>query len=192
MWSFKQTQNPLKGIFYYFKLIIIFTNQNLKHNTFSTMKYKQFTKEQLEELHEEFAIFLASQQIERSEWENIKINKPEVAQEELNIFSDLVWDKVLDNTNYIEHFSKNTLNIFKCDDKEMQRIVVKVNRKGFDLSKKDDFNWFLDHSNDKVVEYLKGQKIYDKERNLEIFDLIQKGGEISKGDLFEGLLKIIQ
>ena len=156
------------------------------------MKYKQFTKEQLEELHEEFAIFLASQQIERSEWEDIKKNKPNVAQEELNIFSDLVWDKVLDNTNYLEHFSNNTLNIFKCSENNMQRIVVKVNKEGFDLSRKDDFNWFLDHSNDKSIEYLKGQKKYDKERNLELFDLIQKGGEISKGDLFEGLLKIIQ
>jgi len=156
------------------------------------MKYKQFTKEQLEELHEEFAIFLASQQIEKNEWEEIKKNKPDVAEEELNIFSDLVWRKVLDNTNYIEHFSNNSLNLFKCSDYNMQRIVVKVNKEGIDLLKKEDFNWFLDHSDDRSIEYLKGQKKYDKERNLEIFDLIQKGGVISKGELFEGIIKIMQ
>ncbi|MEN8124501.1 MAG: DUF6495 family protein [Bacteroidota bacterium] len=156
------------------------------------MKYKQFTKEQLEGLHEEFAVFLASQQIEKKEWEDIKKNKPEVAEEELNIFSDLVWGKVLDNTNYIEHFSDTSLNLFKCGDYQMQRIVVKVNKEGVDLLKQEGFNWFLDHSNDETIEYLKGQKKYDKERNIEIFDLIQKGGIISKGELFEGILKIIQ
>lgn len=156
------------------------------------MKYKQFTKEQLEELHEEFAIFLASQQIERSEWEDIKNKKPEVAEEELNIFSDLVWEKVLENTNYIEYFSNNTLNLFKCNKNEIQRIVVKVNKEGIDLLKKQDFDWFLDHSNDDAIEYLKGHKKYDKKRNFEIFDLIQKGGVISKGELFEGIVKIME
>ncbi len=156
------------------------------------MKYKKFNKEQLEELHEEFAIFLASQQIDKNEWEEIKMNKPEVAEEELNIFSDLVWEKVLDNTNYIEHYSKDALNLFKCGDTDMERIVVNVKKEGIDLLKKEDFDWFLDHSNDESIEYLRGKKKYDKKRNIEIFDLIIKGGVISKGKLFEGVLKIMQ
>ncbi len=155
------------------------------------MKYRQFTKEQLEELHEEFAIFLASQQIEKKEWEEIKKNKPEVAEEELNIFSDLVWEKVLENTNYIEHFSKDTINLFKSDKDNLQRIVVNVKKEGIDLLTKEGFEWFIDNSKEDTIEYLKGQKEYNKDRNIEIFDLIQKGGVISKGELFEGVLKII-
>lgn len=156
------------------------------------MKYRQFTKEQLEELHEEFAVFLASQQIEKNEWEEIKKNKPEVAEEELNVFSDLVWEKVMDNTNYVEHFSSETINLFKCNNDNLQRIVVNVKTEGVDLLTKEGFDWFLDNSKNDSIEYLRGQKKYDRERNLEIFDLIQKGGVISKGELFEGVLRIIQ
>lgn len=155
------------------------------------MKYTQLTLEQFKELHEEFAIFLASQKIDFTTWEKIKVENPAVADEELNLFSDLVWEKVLQSTSYLEHFSKDSLNLFKCNAEDIQRIVVKINNESVDLMDKEGFNWFLDHSNDDTIEYFKGQKPYTKERNLEIFDLIQKGSVISKGDLFNAVFKII-
>lgn len=155
------------------------------------MKYTQLTLEQFKELHEEFAIFLASQKIDFTTWEKIKVENPAVADEELNLFSDLVWEKVLQSTSYLEHFSKDSLNLFKCNAEDIQRIVVKINNESVDLMDKEGFNWFLDHSNDDKIEYFKGQKPYTKERNLEIFDLIQKGSVISKGDLFNAVFKII-
>ena len=36
------------------------------------MKYRLLTKEQFESLHQEFAIFLASQSIDVKEWDEIK------------------------------------------------------------------------------------------------------------------------
>ncbi len=48
------------------------------------MKYKRLTKEQLEELHEEFINFLATQSITAEEWATLKKEKPEVAEEELD------------------------------------------------------------------------------------------------------------
>lgn len=155
------------------------------------MKYTQLTKEQFEELHEEFALFLAAQSIDVKEWDSIKKNKPELADKELNAFSDFVWEKVLDKANYLDHFSKNTLNLFKCNENELQRIVVKVKKEGINLLDEKDFNWFIDNSKDSNIEYLKGKKEFSKEKNLEIFDLIQQGGIVSDGALFEGIFKII-
>ena len=40
------------------------------------MKYARLTKEQLEELHPEFITFLATQSIDKKEWDEIKQNKP--------------------------------------------------------------------------------------------------------------------
>jgi hypothetical protein len=68
------------------------------------MKYRQLTKEQFEGLHEEFAHFLATQSIDAKEWTQIKKEKPTVAEDEMNVFSDVVWDDVLTKTAYIEHF----------------------------------------------------------------------------------------
>jgi hypothetical protein len=50
------------------------------------MKYSRLTKEQFEELHPEFTKFLASQQIDKKEWDKIKTEKPEVAEQELDVF----------------------------------------------------------------------------------------------------------
>lgn len=155
------------------------------------MKYQQLTKEQLEEFHEEFAVFLASQQITKEEWEDIKMNKPEVAEDELNLFSDVVWHKVLDNVFYLEHFSQKTLNLFKCLEDQIQRIVVEVDKFDFDFLDQNDFNWFLDQSKDPNISYFRGQKAYTNERNLELFDLIQKGSVISKGELFNAIEKLL-
>ena len=155
------------------------------------MKYAKLTKEQFEELNEEFAVFLAAQSIDEKEWTKIKIEKPELAEKQLEVFSDFVWDKVLNKTGYLEHFSKDALNLFKCNEKDMERIVVKVNKEGVNLLDTADFEWFLDNSKDPRIEYLKGKKGYTSEKNQEIFDVIQKGGVVSDGQLFEAIQKLI-
>ena len=155
------------------------------------MKYRQLTKEQFEELHEEFAVFLAAQQVDVKEWVAIKKDKPEVAEEEMNLFSDVVWDRVLSKANYLEHFSPDSLNIFRFDQENIHRIVVKIDKEGINLLEKEDFEWFVNNSSDARIEYFKGQKPYLKERNVEIFDLIEKGSVVSNGELYEAIFKLI-
>jgi len=58
------------------------------------MKYRRLSKEQFEELHLEFINFLATQSITAEEWKKIKAEQPKVAEEEMDIFSDLVWEGV--------------------------------------------------------------------------------------------------
>ena len=155
------------------------------------MKYAKLTKEQFEELNEEFAVFLAAQSIDGKEWTKIKEEKPELAEKQLEVFSDFVWEKVLNKTGYLEHFSKDAVNLFKCNEKNMERIVVKVNKEGINLLNTADFDWFLDNSQDPRIEYLKGKKQYDSDKNQEIFDVIQKGGVVSDGKLFEAIHKML-
>ena len=137
------------------------------------MKYTKLSKEQFEELNEEFAVFLAAQSIDVKEWTNIKKEQPELADKEMEVFSDFVWEKVLSKANYLEHFSTDSLNLFKCKADEIERIVVKVNKEGINLLESTDFEWLIDNSKDPRIEYLKGKKAYNQERNDDIFDLIQ-------------------
>jgi len=155
------------------------------------MKYRQLSKEQFEALHKEFAQFLASQQVDVKEWTAIKKEKPEMAEEELNLFSDLVWDDGLTKTKYLEHFSKQNINLFKCSEKEISRVVVQINKPNFDFFNETDYEWFIDNTNDDSIQFLKGTKKYSKERNLELFDLVEKGSVISDGKLFENLQLLI-
>jgi len=155
------------------------------------MKFKKLTSEQLNEMHEEFAIFLASQKIDADKWQEIKDTNPEMVEEEIKLFSDLVWEKVLGKISYLSNFAGNSLNLFRFDNEQIQRIVIKCEKEDFDFSKKEDYQWFIDNSKDTSLTYLKGQKIYSKEKNLEIFELIEKGCTMDKGELYELVYKMI-
>ncbi len=148
------------------------------------MKYRQLTKEQFQGLHEEFARFLASQNIDKKEWDELKKEKPIVAEDEMNVFSDVVWDDVLTKTKYLEHFSPSLVNLFKCEENEMYRIVIKIDKE-INVLEQEGFEWLLKNPNDEAIEFLRGSKAYQEERNTEIFDLIEKGSTISKGELYE-------
>ena len=155
------------------------------------MKYTKLSKEQFEELNEEFSVFLAAQSIDVKEWTTIKKEQPELADKEMEVFSDFVWEKVLSKANYLEHFSSDSLNLFKCTADAIERIVVKVNKEGINLLESKDFEWLLDNSKDPRIEYLKGKKAYNQERNEDLFDLIQKGSVVSDGKLYEAIFKML-
>ncbi|TXD50471.1 MULTISPECIES: DUF6495 family protein [unclassified Polaribacter] len=154
------------------------------------MKYRQLTREQFEGLHQEFALFLASQKIDVTEWNQIKKEQPKVAEEELNLFSDVVWDDVMEKTKYVEHFSETTVNLFKCDAKEIHRIAIKINW-DINLLEQNGFEWLMKNPMDNSVDVFKGSKPYNAERNTEIFDLIEKGGAISKGEIFDYFSQLV-
>ncbi len=156
------------------------------------MKYRQLTKEQFLELHKEFSKFLATQQIDINEWDILKKEKPLVVEEELNLFSDLVWEGVLTKTEYLEHISENDINLFKCNSKEMIRIYIKLKDTNKSFLNADDYNWFLKNPLDDSIDYFKASKKYAKDRNLEVFKLIEMGSQIAKGELFLMISQLIQ
>ncbi|MDI1316949.1 DUF6495 family protein [Flavobacterium sp.] len=156
------------------------------------MKYKRLTKEQFEELHTEFASFLATQAIDKAEWDKIKIEKPEVAEQELDVFSDLIWEGVLTNATYLEHFSKNHIFLFHCQEKLIQSIVLKALDSEVDFMQKDGLQWLSDNLFTDTVEIHLGKKEYQEDRNKAIFDLITEGAILSDGQLYLQINGIIQ
>ncbi len=156
------------------------------------MKYRLLSKEQFEALHEEFATFLASNGIDKAAWDRIKSNDLKQVDTFLEQFSDLVWEDVLNRTQYLEHYAEQTINLFHCEPNQINRIVVQVNNTAYDLRTEEGIEWFINNSNSRFIEYLKGTKNYVNERNLELFKLIEQGAELSDGELFKALGQIIQ
>lgn len=148
------------------------------------MKYIRLTKEQLEELHQEFINFLAAQSITGEEWEDIKKNKPEVAEEELDLFSDLVWEGVLGKAEYLEHFSPNHLFLFHLTEQSMNLIGIKVDNKAIDLNTREGYNWLQNNLMDDSVTLYTSTKAVSDDRNNDIFVLIRQGAAITKGELY--------
>lgn len=155
------------------------------------MKYARLTKEQFEELHEEFANFLASQQIDKNEWEILKKEKPEVAEQELDIFSDLIWEGAFQNANFIENFAKNHIFLFRFDEKNIDVIMIKSLNEEVDFMDKSGLEWLGQKMFTPEVEIRTGTKKFEKDRNYELFDLIKQGGILSQGELYAQIYDLL-
>jgi len=148
------------------------------------MKYSRLTKEQFEELHQEFINFLATQSITADEWATIKAEKPAVADQELDVFSDLIWEGVLKNVKFLEHISSNQIHLFHCLKNEMRLIALKVKNDNVDLTSTEGFAWLRNNLLSDDVEFFTAKKSYSEDEALDKFKLIQQGAVITKGDLF--------
>ncbi|WP_127020900.1 DUF6495 family protein [Flagellimonas beolgyonensis] len=156
------------------------------------MKYKRLSKEQLEELHPEFINFLATQSITAEEWKKIKKEQPEVAEEEIDVFSDLIWEGVLSKVEYLENVSEQHMHLFHLTDKEMKLLSVKVMNPEIDLRTKIGFDWFKRNFQSDFVEYLTASKAYGEDKNADKFELIKQGAVITKGELYQWFDQIIE
>ncbi|WP_281228838.1 DUF6495 family protein [Flavobacterium aquiphilum] len=156
------------------------------------MKYARLTKEQFEELTQEFTNFLATQAIDKAEWDKIKAEKPEVAEQELDVFSDLIWEGVLTKATYLEFFSKNHVFLFECFDTYIKSIVLKSLDPEVDFLSKEGLHWLSDNMFTDSLEMKVGKKEFTDERNVSIFQLIQQGSFLSDGQLYNQINSIIE
>ena len=156
------------------------------------MKYARLTKEQFEELHPEFVNFLATQSIDKAEWDKIKSEQPQIAEQELDVFSDLIWEGVLTRAEYLEHFSKNHVFLFQCGESQVHSIVLKSLSAEIDFLTREGLQWLSDNMFTDAVEIHLGKKEYEKERNTSIFELITQGAILSDGQLYLQINSIIK
>ena len=155
------------------------------------MKYTRLTKEQFEELHQEFINFLATQSITAEEWTEIKESKPEVAEQELDVFSDLVWEGVLTQAEFIENISAQHIYMFHFEETSISLIGLKLLRTDVDLTTSEGFGWLRENLLDDSVELFTANKDFSEDKLMDKFELIQQGGHITRGELFMYFDKLV-
>ena len=155
------------------------------------MKYRRLSKEQFEELHKEFINFLATQSITASEWKLLKEKKPELAEAELDVFSDLVWEGVLENVTFLENIAPKHMFLFCIKEKSIALIGLKVSKETMDLTTEGGFSWLRDNLMSSEVEIFDAEKQINGDKKLQIFELIENGAHITKGELFKYFEQLI-
>ena len=148
------------------------------------MKYSRLSKDQFIELHKEFIDFLSSNSITFEDWTILKQNNDGKAEGLLDLFSDIVWAKVLDKTQFLENISKNHIYLFSFGNSQMNFIAIYTENKHVDFTTNDGFSWLRDNLFDDSVKIYNSNKNYSQDKLSDIFDLIKKGGIITKGELF--------
>ncbi|HLN95301.1 MAG TPA: DUF6495 family protein [Flavobacterium sp.] len=156
------------------------------------MKYSRLTKEQFEELHPEFTNFLAAQSIDKDEWDQLKKEQPHIAEQELDVFSDLIWEGVLNRAEYLEHFGKNYVFFFHCGETHIHSIILKTVGIEVDFLTREGLQFLTDNLFSDQIEMKVGTKAYDNDdRNQAIFQLIQQGAFLSDGSRYRDLKEMI-
>jgi len=151
------------------------------------MKYSLLNKQQWEELHKEFARFLAVRGIDKVSWDEMKSRNATEVRELMEGFSDLVWEEVLNRTEFLSLFQPDSINLFRCEKDGMHRIVIRTDSKEVDFTTEEGLEWFMEHSRDNSLQYYKGHKAYSPGRNEELYQMILHGAQLSDGKLYKAV-----
>lgn len=148
------------------------------------MKYRRLTTQELKPLAEDFAIFLASNSIDKKEWDEMKATNPKKAEEVLDIFSDMVLEKALRSGKYLERISETEIHCYYFQPNQAHMISLR-NTVGASKS-------FIHHSlsayKTDELEMMQGIKRFTKSREDEMFEIMQTGANLSDGSLYQKLL----
>ncbi len=154
------------------------------------MKYKRLESAELKELEKEFIHFLSSAQITGADWEKMKATEKEKAEELIEVFSDLVYEKVMSKIDYLEYRDSKSLNIFHLTNDRIVLVGLRVKEnQSLDLMADNVFEQW-NQSSMNAVNLVKIEKGYLKERGVEVFELLQTGCFITDGRLYN-LLKTL-
>jgi hypothetical protein len=151
------------------------------------MKYSRLSREQFESLHQEFALFLAAQSIDKTQWNQIKSDNLSLTDELMDLFSDMVWDQSLDKITYLENRSDYHLFLFKCENARIDLILIRVEKDCPSLMQKDYKQWLVGHLSDPRVTIFESSRSFPEDFKDEKFKLMNKGATISEGETFEDL-----
>lgn len=156
------------------------------------MKYRRLNNSELEILEKRFVEFLAANTVTASDWEKIKRENVDKAENLIEIFSDIVFDETLEKLEYMQHRTASELRCFHCQESKMIMMgLLAKDAKGFDFREKlspDQMMEAVKKTGGKL-QVFSAEKKYNGDRKQELFKMMQNGCLISKGEVFKALQK---
>jgi hypothetical protein len=105
----------------------------------------------------------------------------------LDKFSDLVWEKILNQCNYLEFSTPSQLFLFHTKKNSVDALVVKSVDIVQDLSTPIGFQWMLKNISSDYISLFNASKIYTPNRTEFIYSYLKKGAVLSDGQYFKHL-----
>lgn len=158
------------------------------------MKFRRLTQDELKEMEVEFIRFLAANTVTGADWEKLKKDQPERAEQLIELFSDIVFEKIIGDVRYLEFKTPSDIKTFRCEAEKIYMIGLRINGES-------SIDFTQDQSPEQMMSLLKlaqaklqmyqGEKAYSKERAIELFEMMQNGALISKdGKLYKTLAQL--
>jgi hypothetical protein len=136
------------------------------------MQYQCLTLAQLAALEQDFVAFLIVNGIEGETWKTLNETNPTKAQDLADLFSQVVWEKVLKETRYVKRISESDRIFGYLGDDEGVLYIGQQNPSGWDFHK--------------------ARKRWSTTRELEVFTLLQQGFQRATEQEFTEISQLIK
>ena len=136
------------------------------------MHYPCLSLEQLESLETDFVAFLIVNGVEGETWKTLNETNPSKAQELANLFSQVVWEKVLKETNYVKRLSESERIFGYLGEEQGVLLIGQQNPSGW--------------------TFHKAKKQWGGKRESEVFTLLQQGFERATEQEFTEVSQLIK
>jgi len=150
-------------------------------------KYRTLTHTELNELEKEFVEYLVVSGIEAKEWVKIKDDSPAKAVRIIELFSDVVFEKILRKTQYIFKVENQTLFLFHYAE-EMARLLIYQFPDDFDL-KSSSQAAIIACAKKNNMRTIPQSKKYIRKREEELFSMLQSGCDICPKSFYQAMVK---
>ena len=154
-------------------------------------KYRLLSKEELEELEQEFIEYLILNGIASDDWLNIKKENQEEAEHIVMLFSDVVFEKIMRNVNYLEWRSSKEIKVLHCLKEKL--VLVGLNASEIQEANLEDavyMNSAIKNPPLHLKVYTKDIP-YESSREEEIFKMTVLGFHIADGALYKTLCMVL-
>jgi hypothetical protein len=155
------------------------------------LKFRSLTQTELTELETEFKQFLILNELYDTEWRKLATEYPQKAQGFIDLFSNVVLEKVYNNLPGLVQIGEDFISVFdlRHDPWQLYHFQLKNNAK-FDIATEVDF---LEVIRINLLELTihKGSKKSSEHKSTEVYSLICKGALPLKSHDIQEFLKLI-
>lgn len=154
------------------------------------MKFKRLPANELQRLEKEFVEFLVSNGVTADDWVKLKTTSPEKSEGLIDVFSDIVYQRAMENIEYLEHRTTHDLKVFHCEREEITLLGIEVKKHvEIDLRTGDGLkaleNVVANNADD--VALFTASKKYKPSREEEVFRMMNAGAVKTTKEWFEML-----
>ena len=151
-------------------------------------KYRSLTMDELQSLEKEFVDFLVVNGITADDWTQLKEEDPERAEKICDSFSDVVFEKILRECQYIERHLPYSIVSISCGEDKMQLRGLEIPKDSkFDLTRQEDRMKILALESN-LLKSISSYKPYGESgREKEIFEMLNQGFFISDSTFYDSL-----
>lgn len=156
------------------------------------MKYRVLSDEELQHLEGDLKAFLIINGIEGDTWKKLNGEEPDKALALVELFSDQVLQTVYEKIEFLEMRTPESCLVFRLNKKEL--VLISLNRNPgstIDLSTVEGIHDAL-VNRFKELQLFTSKRLYAREREQEIHQMIQEGCSLSSGEFWDALTKVIE